>query len=83
MNYPIIVRIQDTMKKIKDEYKQDTDGQFHHTEWDLDGHLIEVNSDEYGYHGRVDKDPYSTVANMNEKSFSAWVIGLLRRLRGK
>lgn len=55
----------------------------HKTEWDLDGHNIEVNSDEYGYHIRVDHDSKQTAVNLDEGGLSAFLIRFARMLRGR
>jgi len=61
------------MKALADKIIVDENGTLHHARsWDHDGHLVEVTSDEFGFHARIDEEP--AIFNQDAEGIVGWVL---------
>lgn len=62
------------MKLVSDENRRDDGIDYRHTVWEHAGRTLEVNTDEFGHHARVDKNPFSTACNLSDMGLIKFVL---------
>jgi hypothetical protein len=58
----------------REEKTDDIGNEYLETKWDYQGQKFSINTDEYGYHAKIDNRKETTEINMDEGGLVGWVL---------